>query len=74
MFGNHVTFSFRYPNGSSQGKRTFTGTINRWGDASGTWSETGSENATGTWHLAKDVHRACHRFFWWDPSQACFLF
>jgi len=74
VFGRHVRFSFTYPNGSVQGKRTFTGKIDRHGDVSGTWSETGSENGTGTWSLAKDAHRACHRFFWWDPNQACFLF
>ena len=74
VFGRHVRFSFTYPNGSIQGKRTFTGKIDRHGDVSGTWSETGSENGTGTWSLAKDAHRACHRFFWWDPNQACFLF
>jgi hypothetical protein len=74
VFGNHVTFSFRYPSGSIQGKRTFTGFVDRWGDVHGTWSETGSEHGTGTWHLAKDVHRACHQFFWWDPNRACFLF
>jgi len=74
VFGNHVTFSFRYPNGSTQGKRTFTGTIDRHGDVFGTWSETGSENGTGTWHLTRDAHRACHQFFWWNPNRACFLF
>ena len=41
VFGNYVTFSFRYPHGSSQGTRTFNGYINRWGDVSGRWSETG---------------------------------
>ena len=74
VFGNHVTFSFRYPQGSIQGTRTFTGFIDRHGDVSGTWSETGSENGTGTWSLARDAHRVCHRFFWWDPNRACFLF
>ncbi|HEY6295167.1 MAG TPA: hypothetical protein VIX15_05840 [Streptosporangiaceae bacterium] len=74
VFGNHVTFSFTYPNGSAQGKRTFSGFINRRGYVSGTWSETGSENGTGTWHLAMNAHRACHRFEWWNPNRACFLF
>ena len=74
VFGNHVTFSFKYPSGSIQGTRTFTGTIDRRGDVSGTWSETGSENGAGTWSLAERAHRACHRFFWWNPNRACFLF
>jgi hypothetical protein len=74
VFGNHVVFSFRYPHGSIQGLRTFIGTIDRHGDVSGNWTETGSEHGTGTWSLARDAHRACHRFFWWDPNRACFLF
>jgi hypothetical protein len=73
IFGNHVTFSFRYPT-SFQGTRTFNGYINRWGDVSGNWSETGSENGSGHWSLARNAHRACHRFMWWSPNQACFLF
>ena len=56
--GNHVTFSFRYPRGSVQGTRTYTGTINRRGAVSGTWSETGREQASGTFTLAKNAHRA----------------
>lgn len=60
---DHVTFSFTYPAGSVQGTRTFTGTIDRHGDLSGTWSETGTENASGTFTLAKDVHRACPPWF-----------
>jgi len=73
IFGNHVTFSVRYPT-NFQGTRTFNGSINRWGDVSGRWSETGTENGSGHFSLARDAHRACHRFMWWDPNQACFLF
>lgn len=58
VFGNHITFSFRYPKGSIQGLRTYTGTINRRGAVSGTWSETGREHGSGTFTLAKNAHRA----------------
>jgi hypothetical protein len=72
---NYVTFSFAYPSGSVQGTRTFTGTISRWGAVSGTWSETGSENGTGTWTLAKHVARACPWWYqWWNPFAACPVF
>jgi hypothetical protein len=56
--GNHVTFSFRYPSGSVQGTRTYSGTINRRGAVSGTWSQTGSQGGGGTFTLAKNAHRA----------------
>lgn len=65
--GNNVTFSFRYPKGSIQGTRTYTGTINRRGAVSGTWSETGSEAGSGTFTLAKHAARACP---WWYGSYA----
>jgi hypothetical protein len=68
---NHVTFSFRYPSGSVQGLRTFNGTINRWGAVSGTWHETGSEQGSGTFTLAKHAARACPFWFWWNPRAAC---
>ena len=58
-----VRFSFRYPPGSVQGTRTFVGHIDRDGDVAGTWSETGSENGTGTWSLADQVREACPDFF-----------
>jgi len=72
--GNYVTFSFRYPQGSSQGTRTYQGYIDRRGDVSGTWSDGGSDGASGTWHLTRDAHHACQQFFWWSPNRACFLF
>ncbi|ETB63817.1 TPA: hypothetical protein DIC38_02245 [Candidatus Nomurabacteria bacterium] len=50
--GNNVTFSFIYPVGSVQGIRTYVGTIDSAGKVSGTWSETGTENATGSWSIA----------------------
>jgi hypothetical protein len=65
---NHVTFSFSYPSGSIQGTRTFTGTINRWGAVSGTWSETGTENGTGTFTLARHAATACPWWQWWNHS------
>ena len=71
---NHVTFSFKYPAGSVQGTRTFTGTINRRGWVSGTWSETGSENGTGTFTLAKHAHFACPWWNWWNPNGSCRVF
>jgi hypothetical protein len=58
VFRNDVTFSFRYPSGSIQGTRTYSGTINRRGAVSGTWSETGSEQGSGTFTLARNAHRA----------------
>ena len=74
VFRNYVTFSFTYPSGSSQGTRTFTGTIDRHGDVSGMWKDYGSDKSTGTWSLTRDAHRACHRYLWWDPNQECFIF
>lgn len=51
--GNSVTFTFDYPSGSVQGKRTYTGTISQSGAVSGTWTQTGSEVPNnGTWTLA----------------------
>jgi hypothetical protein len=71
VFGSYVRFSFAYPSGSIQGLRTFTGTINRRGAVSGTWSETGSEAGTGTWALGTSARPACPRFFWWYPVRYC---
>lgn len=68
---NHVTFSFRYPSGSVQGTRTFTGTINRWGFVSGTWSETGTEMGTGTFTLARHANFACPWWQWWNHNATC---
>jgi hypothetical protein len=69
---NYVVFSFAYPSGSIQGTRTYVGTINRWGYVSGKWSETGSENGSGTWSLAKHAKRACPWWYqWWNPYAAC---
>jgi hypothetical protein len=63
--GNQVTFSFRYPSGSIQGVRTFTGTINWRGAVSGTWTETGSEAASSTWSLTQHARHACPPWGWW---------
>jgi len=71
---NHVTFSFRYPTGSVQGTRTFSGTINRWGFVSGKWWETGSENGTGTFTLARHAAFACPWWDRWNPNSACRVF
>ncbi len=66
VFRNHVTFSvtYTYP-GEDQGTRTFTGTIGYWGWVSGTWSETGTENGSGSWSLEHAVRRACPGFYPW---------
>ena len=61
---NQVTFSFTYPTGF-QGTRTFTGSIDRRGHVSGTWSETGSEAGSGSWSLAYHLRPACPQFFPW---------
>ncbi|MFY9928809.1 MAG: hypothetical protein WAK82_12460 [Streptosporangiaceae bacterium] len=71
IYNNYITFSVNYGHTSIQGKRTFTGDINRWGRVSGNWSETGSENGTGTWSLQYRAHPAC---WWvhpgsWNPRQ-----
>jgi len=71
---NHVTFSFKYPAGSVQGTRTFTGTINWFGFVSGTWSETGSENGTGTFTLARHASFTCPWWERWNPNSACRIF
>ena len=66
VFRNRVRFSFTYTYvGETQGTRTYTGHINFWGWVSGTWRDNGPDGATGTWHLAQPVHRACPDFFPW---------
>jgi hypothetical protein len=71
--GSNITFSFKYTyTGATQGTRTFTGTINRFGAVSGTWNETGSEGLTGTWSLATKADRACSwRTLRWQPWRGC---
>jgi hypothetical protein len=69
---SHITFSVTYPTGY-QGTRTFTGKINWHGDVSGTWNETGTENGTGTWHLATDVNPACSHYHWRDRARECYV-
>lgn len=66
VFRNRVRFSFTYTyNGETQGTRTYVGHISFWGWVSGTWSDNGPDGATGTWHLAHPVQRACPDFFPW---------
>ncbi len=67
---NDVVISFRYPYGSVQGTRTFTGDISKWGNVYGTWHETGTENGTGTWYLTGKAAHACH-WHWWNPRAVC---
>jgi len=69
VYGSNVTFSFKYPTGSIQGTRTFTGTIYRGYVVSGKWTETGSEGASGSWSLANKVNRACPWWAW--PGATC---
>ena len=71
--GSTITFSFKYTyTGATQGTRTFTGTINRFGAVSGTWNETGTEGLTGTWSLAAKADRACSwRALRWQPWRGC---
>jgi hypothetical protein len=57
-----ITFVFRYPSGSVQGTRTYTGTISPNGSVSGTWSETGSQQGSGTFTLAKNASVVCNPF------------
>jgi hypothetical protein len=74
VYGNFITFSVTYPYGSKQGTRTFNGTINQWGHVSGSWSETGSENAAGSWSLSGSAQRGCLTNFPGvsNPYQGCF--
>ena len=71
---NHVTFTFRYPSGSVQGTRTFSGFINRWGFVSGNWWETGIENGMGTFTLARHANFACPWWDRWNRNSACHVF
>jgi hypothetical protein len=73
VYGNFVTFSITYPYGSKQGTRTFNGTINQRGHVSGSWSETGSENAAGSWWLSRPAHPGCQRnYFPGNRNPGCF--
>jgi hypothetical protein len=72
VYGNFITFSITYPSGDNQGTRTFNGTINRWGHVSGSWSETGSENAAGSWSLSRPAHRGCQmNNSPWNQNRGC---
>lgn len=64
--GNNVTFSFTYPEGSIQGVRTYVGVIDSTGTVSGTWSETGSENAIGNWSVTGFVTKIPEMCSWSD--------
>ena len=44
----------------------------RFGSVSGTWSETGTENGSGTFTLADNVQRACP--WWFGPFASCRVF
>ena len=71
VFRNYVKFSFTYTyTGETQGTRTYTGTINRWGWVSGTWSDS-TDSASGTWSLAHGVRPACPQ---WGPWYGFFAF
>jgi hypothetical protein len=73
VFKDYVQFSVTYPD-TTRAVRTFTGTISRWrGAVSGTWSETGTYNETGSWALAKNARPACHRYYWWSRGY-CLVF
>jgi hypothetical protein len=72
VYGNFVIFSVTYPSGSKQGTRTFNGTINRWGHVSGSWSETGSENGSGSWSLSRSAHQGCQINYQWNQNQGCY--
>jgi hypothetical protein len=75
IYGNFVTFSITYPSGDTQGTRTFNGTINQWGHVSGSWSETGSENASGSWWLSNSAQPGCQQthypYYPGNPNQGC---
>jgi hypothetical protein len=72
IYGSFVTFSITYPSGSKQGTRTFNGTINQWGHVSGSWSETGSENASGSWWLSNPAQPGCPMNYQWNQNQGCY--
>ena len=55
LSGNKITFSVDYGTNSSQGKRTFTGTIDSSGNMNGTWNETGPENGQDIWSTTAGV-------------------
>jgi hypothetical protein len=75
VYGNFITFSVTYPSGDNQGTRTFNGTINQWGHVSGSWSETGSENAAGSWSLTGPAQHGCQNQFGWNNSnQGCYFY
>lgn len=62
LSGNTITFSVDYGSGSSQGVRTFTGTIGSSGHMSGTWSETGSEQGHDTWSTTSGAANATNTY------------
>jgi hypothetical protein len=75
VYGNFITFSITYPSSDNQGTRTFNGTINQWGHVSGSWSETGTENAAGSWSLTRPAHQGCQNQFGWNNSnQGCYFY
>ncbi len=55
LSGNTITFSVNYGSSSSQGTRTFTGTIDSSGHMTGKWTETGPEKGSDTWSATVGV-------------------
>jgi hypothetical protein len=55
-----------------QGHRWHFRWVIRAGSVSGKWSETGTENGSGTFSLAKDVRNACPSWEWWARSCSVF--
>ncbi len=70
---DYITFSVTYPN-PYLGVRTFTGRIDRHGDVSGTWTETGFQHGRGIWDLASDANHACSPYQPWAPLRECQVF
>jgi len=59
IFGNYVVFSVVYPANSvgQQGVRTFSGTIDKHGNVTGSWTETGTEAGSGPFTLLAPAHK-----------------
>ncbi len=49
LTGNSFVLEVPYPAGGQWGTRTFDGTIDSTGHLSGTWSDSGTDNASGSW-------------------------
>lgn len=66
IIGDAVTFAFAYPENQTQGVRTYEGTIDNDGNASGIWLDAGSDGSDGTWSITGFATKVMDMCSWSD--------